>query len=45
MYELSIKIGEQVKKIVINVKPVLKKIIKHFGKRAEEIYLNPAGAG
>ena len=45
VHELSIKIGEQVKKIVINVKPVLKKIIKHFGKRAEEIYLNPAGAG
>lgn len=42
--ELSVKTGDHVRKIVVNLNAVLRKIIKHFGKRASEIYLNPAGA-
>jgi transposase len=42
--ELSVKTGNHVQKIVVNLNAVLRKIIKHFGKRAGEIYLNPAGA-
>lgn len=40
--ELSISMGNQVKKWVINIDAVLLKIISHFGARAHEIYLDSA---
>lgn len=42
--ELRIKTNNHVQTMVVNLDEVLRKIIKHFGKRANEIYLNPAGA-
>ena len=42
--ELRIKTNNHVQTMVVNLDGVLRKIIKHFGKRANEIYLNPAGA-
>ena len=42
--ELSVTRGDQVQKLVVNLNAVLRQIIRHFGKRASEIYLNPAGA-
>jgi len=42
--ELSVTTGNHVQKLVVNLNAVLKKIIRHFGKRASAIYLNPAGA-
>lgn len=42
--ELSVTTGDHVQKLVVNLDAVLRKIIGHFGKRACEIYLNPAGA-
>jgi transposase len=42
--ELSIVQDKHVKKKVVNLNAVLRKIIRHFGRRASEIYLNPAGA-
>lgn len=41
--ELRIKTNNRVQTMVVNLDGVLRKIIKHFGKRANEIYLNPAG--
>ena len=41
--ELRIKTNNHVQTMVVNLNGVLRKIIKHFGKRANEIYLNPAG--
>jgi len=41
--ELSITSGDHVQKIVVNLNGGLKKIIRHFGKLAHAIYLNPAG--
>lgn len=38
--ELCIKTGNQIKKLVINVNPLLKQIIGHFGERAKYIYFN-----
>lgn len=42
--ELRVKTNNHVQTLVVNLNGVLRKIIKHFGKRANEIYLNPAGA-
>jgi transposase len=42
--ELRVKTNNHVQTMVVNLDGVLRKIIKHFGKRANEIYLNPAGA-
>jgi transposase len=42
--ELSVITGDHVQKLVVNLNPVLRKIIRHFGQRASAIYLNPAGA-
>jgi transposase len=42
--ELSVTIGDEVQKLVVNLNAVLRKIIRHFGPRASAIYLNPAGA-
>ena len=42
--ELSIVQDKHVRKKVVNLNAVLRKIIRHFGRRASEIYLNPAGA-
>ena len=36
--------NNHIQTMVVNLDGVLRKIIKHFGKRANEIYLNPAGA-
>lgn len=41
--ELSVTTGDHVQKLVVNLNGVLRKIIRHFGKRASAIYLNPAG--
>ena len=41
--ELTITTGGHVQKLVVNLNGVLRKIIRHFGKRASAIYLNPAG--
>jgi transposase len=41
--ELSVTTGGHVQKLVVNLSTVLRKIIRHFGRRASEIYLNPAG--
>lgn len=40
--ELSVARDGHVKKMTVNLNGTLRKIIRHFGKRAEEIYLNPA---
>lgn len=40
--EVSVKIGDHVRKLIVNIDGVLRKIIEHFGHRASEIYLNPA---
>ncbi|MDP4157162.1 MAG: IS1634 family transposase [Bacillota bacterium] len=40
--ELSIKTGNHVQKLVVNLNGVLRKIIRNFGERASAIYLNPA---
>lgn len=42
--ELSFTNGNHVQKLVVNLNAILRKIIRHFGKRASEIYLNPAGS-
>jgi transposase len=42
--ELSVRTGDHVQKLVVNLNAILRKIIRHFGKRASEIYLNPSGA-
>ena len=42
--ELSVRTGDLVQKLVVNLNAILRKIIRHFGKRASEIYLNPSGA-
>lgn len=41
--ELTVTNGGHVQKLVVNLNGILKKIIRHFGKRASAIYLNPAG--
>ena len=41
--ELTITTGGHVQKLVVNLNRILRKIIRHFGKRASAIYLNPAG--
>lgn len=41
--ELTITTGGHVQKLVVNLNEILRKIIRHFGKRASAIYLNPAG--
>jgi transposase len=41
--ELTVTRGGHEQKLVVNLNGVLRKIIKHFGKRASTIYLNPAG--
>jgi len=38
--ELHISVGDHTKKIVINMNHLLKRIVSHFGKRAQAIYLN-----
>jgi len=38
--ELHISVGDHNKKIVINMSHLLKRIVSHFGKRAQAIYLN-----
>ena len=38
--EFKICIDGKIKKIVVNVNGRLQKILKHFGKRAQEIYFN-----
>jgi transposase len=38
--ELTVMAGDHVQRLVVNVNPVLRKIIKHFGPRARAIYLN-----
>jgi transposase len=43
--ELTVTTGDHVQKLVVNLNVGLRRIIRHFGKRASEIYLNPAGAG
>jgi len=40
IHELHIGIGDHAKKIVINLNHLLKRIVRHFGKRAQAIYLN-----
>lgn len=42
--ELTVTMGGQVQKLVVNLNATVRKIIRHFGKRASAIYLNPAGA-
>lgn len=42
--ELTVTTGGHVQKLVVNLNGILRKIIRHFGKRASAIYLNPAGA-
>lgn len=42
--ELSVTTGDHVQQLIVNLNATLRKIIKHFGSRAREIYLNPAGA-
>ena len=42
VHELTVSFGESSKQLVINVNSVLKDIVGHFGKKASEIYLNPA---
>jgi len=42
VHELTINLEGQLKKLVINVNPILKKIVSYFGERARQIYLNPA---
>jgi len=41
--EVSVTTGEHIQTLVVNLNGVLRKIIRHFGKRAAAIYLNPAG--
>lgn len=41
--ELTVKRGNQAQTLIVNLNGVLRRVIKHFGKRASEIYLNPAG--
>jgi len=41
--ELSVTVGDQVQKLIVNLNAVLRQIIRHFGPRAREIYLNSAG--
>lgn len=41
--ELTVSIEGHVQTLVVNLNGVLRQIIKHFGKRASEIYLNPDG--
>jgi len=41
--ELSITKDNQPRKLIVNVNAILRQIIRHFGPRAHEIYLNPAG--
>jgi len=38
--ELHVALGDQTKKIVINLNHLLKRIVRHFGKRAQVIYLD-----
>lgn len=40
--EVIVVIGEQAQRLVVNVNDILRKIIRHFGPRASEIYLNVA---
>ena len=40
VHELTISIADEMKQIVINVNPLLKKIVRYFGPRAQEIYFN-----
>lgn len=42
--ELTVTKNNQAQKLVVNLNGVLRRIIRHFGKRAKEIYLNPDGA-
>lgn len=39
--ELTVTTGANVQKLVVNLNGILRKIIRHFGKRASAIYLNP----
>jgi transposase len=39
--ELTIQQGEITQKIVVNLNPLLKRIILYFGIHAQRIYLNP----
>lgn len=38
--ELTVMTGDHIQRLVVNVNSVLRKIIKHFGTRANAIYLN-----
>ena len=38
--ELTVMTGDHIQRLVVNVNSVLRKIIKHFGPRANAIYLN-----
>jgi hypothetical protein len=40
--EVVIAVGNNAQRLVVNVNDVLRKIIRHFGPRASEIYLNVA---
>ena len=43
---LTIKIGDTTQELVINLTAKLKQIVRHFGKKAIEIYnLNEGGSG
>lgn len=41
VHELTVKLGSSSQQLVINVNAVLKRIVAHFGTRAQAIYLNP----
>lgn len=41
--ELTVNANGHIQTLVVNLNGVLRKIIKHFGKRASAIYLNPDG--
>ena len=40
--EVIVVVGERAQRLVVNVNDVLRTIIRHFGRRAGEIYLNSA---
>jgi transposase len=40
---LIINANKQQRMVVVNIDPVLRQLLKHFGPRALAIYLNPAG--
>lgn len=40
--EWTVELGEMAQQLVINVDSILKRVVGHFGPRAQAIYLNPA---